>query len=216
MKDPVVVHFDKTAQAFDKIYSGRKGFISRYLDRIFRWDMEERLMRTVEVVRNYPGATVLDIGAGSGRFIEPVIKAGASKIIAIEPAPKMIEVMQNLVSSVGISERVEIIQSTFLEVEFKNTFDITLAIGLYDYIKDPTPYLVKVKSITNEVMIASFPIAKTWRSHIRKIRLGLQKCPVYYYTRNQINDLLKNTGYTSWEIDRFGQLLFVTAKTRKK
>jgi len=173
----------------------------------------ERLERTIGVIKKYPGATVMDIGAGSGRFIEPILKAGASRIVAIEPAPKMVDVMQQLVSSRGLSNNVEIIQSTFLELDIDESFDIVIAIGLYDYIKNPLPYLVKTKNITKKTMVASFPIANTWRSYVRKVRLGLRKCPVFFYDRESIDDLLTKSNFSSWRIDRFGQLLFVTSNT---
>ncbi|NQT34392.1 methyltransferase domain-containing protein [bacterium] len=212
MNDPVITHFDRTASEFDSIYSGKKSAFSRLLDRWLRWDMYERLRRSLDVVRAYPGVTVLDIGAGSGRFFLPLIEAGASHIVAVEPAEAMVAIARAHMKEVKIEDKVTIHQAAFLDWTNTVKCGVTLAIGLYDYLDDPVSYLKKSRDLTNQAMIASFPIRGTLRSAIRKVRLGMLKCPVFYYSQRQVEDLLRSAGYSSWEISKFGQLIFVVAK----
>jgi hypothetical protein len=59
MSDPVVRHFHETAADFDSIYTGKKGRLARQLDRWLRWDMYERMRRTVEEIRRHDNPSVL-------------------------------------------------------------------------------------------------------------------------------------------------------------
>lgn len=212
MNNLVIKHFNYTALEFDKIYSDQKNFISRLLDNWLRWDMKQRLLRSAEVINDYPNSVVMDIGAGSGRFFLPILKSRASHIIAIEPAEGMVKVAKALINDNNIEDKVTIYQVPFLEFESSIQCDVSLAIGLYDYLDNPLSYLKKSRQLTKQAMIATFPVKGTVRAAIRKIRLTLKRCPVYYYSVGDVERLLKEAGFMSWEVERFGQLIFVVAK----
>ena len=55
MKNEIEVQrnfWDREASAFEKIYSRRKSQLSAFLDQVFRRDMYERFVFTIEVERN--------------------------------------------------------------------------------------------------------------------------------------------------------------------
>ncbi len=58
-----------------------------------------------------PGETVLDIGAGTGRWTVPLAEA-AKKVTSIEPASAMLDILKKNVSEAGLGN-VEIIQSSW-------------------------------------------------------------------------------------------------------
>jgi hypothetical protein len=62
--------------------------------------------------------------------------------------------------------------------------------------------------------VLSFPRFWTWRAPVRKLRLGLKGCDVYFYTVTEIDRLLKAAGFARYEIESVGQLHCVTAFTR--
>ena len=62
-------------------------------------------------------------------------------------------------------------------------FDVTLAIGVLDYLKTPLPFMKKMKDVTRGIMITSFPAKYTPQMPIRKIWLATKDCPVYFYTK---------------------------------
>ena len=68
-----------------------------------------------------------------------------------------------------------------------------------------------MKKTTGEKAIISFPRLWTWRAPIRKIRLGLKGCKVYYYTALGIEKLLAEAGFESFEMEKVGKLFCVTA-----
>lgn len=212
MTDPVIKHFHDTADEFDTIYSGEKSGFSRWLDRKLRWDMYERLRRTVEIVKEHNSPSVLDIGAGTGRFFRPMLAAGAARIVAVEPAARMVAIAKQFAAQDGIAERVSFVEASFMDAQLREPCDVSIAIGFYDYIPDYFEHLKKARDFTSQTMVATFPRAGTLRAMIRKWRLGLRGCPSYYYTREQLETALRDSGYKSWEISMFGQLLFVVAK----
>jgi SAM-dependent methyltransferase len=211
MTDPVIRHFHETADEFDTIYTGEKNKFSRWLDHKLRWDMYERLRRTIEVISQHNAPSVLDIGAGTGRFFKPMIEAGARHIVAVEPAARMMTIARQLAAEQGISEKIDFITTPFLDAKLNEVCDVSIAIGFYDYIPNPVEHLRRAREATATTMVATFPRAGTLRARIRKVRLSMRGCPSYYYSREQLEAALQATGYSSWEIDTFGQLLFVVA-----
>ena len=208
MNDPVIDHFHNTAISFDSIYSGKKSPIGRYLDRLLRWDMIERLKKTIEVVQSFKDPSIIDIGAGSGRFFQPMLQAGARKITAVEPAENMIKVAIQLIKEQKLMD-VEIIPDSWLNSEISEVHDVVIAIGFFDYIENCIPSLKKAHSFTKKAFVASFPKSGTIRSRIRKARLDMKSCPTYYYSKSQVIQLVKDAGFKKWEISSFGQLFFV-------
>ncbi len=205
-------HFNKTAKEFDSIYTGEKSRFSRILDRWFRWDMDERFCRVIEECGDVEGKTIIDVGCGSGRFIEQLQMKHPKLILGVDFAPNMLAIARMILHNRMKDSPTLLVAGDFNQMYFKINFDITLAIGLFDYIADPLPTLCKMREVTSEKLIATFPIRGTLRAHIRKIRLGLRRCPVCFFTLEQAHNLLKTAGFTNIESDIFGQLIFVTAK----
>jgi len=157
--DKVRTHFDETAGEFDSIYTGEKGAVGRWLDRVLRWDMYERFRRTVAECGE-PGLEVLDIGCGSGRFSVAVAKAGAARVVGLDFADGMLAI-----------------------------------IGLFDYVAEPLPFLRKMCQVTRRKVVATFPLKWTWRAPVRKVRLALRGCPVYFFTKPQVERLMADAGF---------------------
>jgi SAM-dependent methyltransferase len=69
----------------------------------------------------HPGATVLDIGAGTGAWVA-LLARHARKVTAVEPSQAMIEVMRQTLAAEGITN-VEIVQQTWPDA----------AVGTHDF-----------------------------------------------------------------------------------
>lgn len=209
--DLVQKHFDRKADDFDSIYTGRKSAIGRFLDRKLRWDMEKRFQRTIEECGDVSGKTIIDVGCGSGRFMQPLQEKNPKLILGVDFAPTMLVIARKILREKMPDSPCEFVVGDFNELEFKTNFDITLAIGLFDYIADPLPMLKKMCRITDEKLIATFPIKGTLRARIRKLRLSLYSCPVFFFSPDEVVKMLESAGFIDikWEI--FGQLIFATA-----
>jgi len=210
--DQVRHHFDRTAENFDAIYSGRKSALARLLDRLLRWDMQERMKLSLQACQPLDGKSILDVGCGTGRYCFALARMGATKILGIDFAPTMIQTAREMAAAEGFADR-----CTFTCVEIESwetpeTFDYVLAVGLFDYIKEDRKLLTRLRHLTRGKLIATFPRANTWRAPLRKLRLVLAGCPVYFYTEKRIRDHLMIAGFMLESIRKVGKLYFIEAR----
>ena len=209
--DKVRTHFDETAGEFDSIYTGEKGPVGRWLDRVLRWDMYERFRRTVAEC-DEPGLEVLDIGCGSGRFSVVVAKAGAREVVGLDFADSMLEIAGRLAESEGVAEKCTFLNADFMEHDFDRQFDVTLAIGLFDYVVEPLPFLKRMRAVTRRKVVTTFPLKWTWRAPVRKVRLALRGCPVYFFTKPQVARLMADAGFADVTVERIGKIYFAVGQ----
>jgi len=205
--DKVRSHFHATAGEFDAIYSGDKGALGRWLDRLLRWDMYERFRRTVAECRE-PGLSVLDVGCGSGRFSVAVARAGAREVLGLDFAESMLGIARRLADQEGVGSRCRFQVGDFMERKFAQPFDVTLAIGLFDYVADCRPFLRKMRRVSRRKVVATFPRRWTWRAPIRKLRLAARGCPVFFFTRRQVEQLMTEAGFPRYAVERIGKIYF--------
>lgn len=207
--DKVRTHFHETAGEFDSIYTGDKGAVSRWLDKVLRWDMYERFRRTVAECSE-PGLEVLDIGCGSGRFSVAVAKAGAKEVVGLDFADGMLEIAGRLAEQEGVDDQCRWLNADFMDASFDRAFDVCMAIGLFDYIPPHgcPPFLTKMRKLSRKKTIATFPLKWTWRAPVRKVRLALRGCPVYFFTKPQVEQLMVDAGFADVTVDRIGKIYF--------
>ena len=204
-------YWDNQVGDFDSIYSKRKSRLGKALDRIFRWDMAARYNYTFEHSGAIENRTFLDVGCGTGRYSLEYARRGCAKVVGIDIAANMVETCRKRAESGGLSDRCEFLHTDLLKYKPGELFDVCIGIGLFDYIKNPLPVIAKMRQCVKDRAIMSFPRLWTWRAPVRKIRLGMQGCDVYFFTRKHIEALLKEAGFSRHEISQIGQLYCVTA-----
>jgi hypothetical protein len=82
----------------------------------------------------------------------------------------------------------------------EKSFDIVVALGLFDYIQDPVPILVKMKRLAKEKIIAAYPARYVFQMPIRKIWLWKRGCPVYFYTKRSLKKIHASAGIKNFKI----------------
>jgi SAM-dependent methyltransferase len=192
--------FTERAAEFEAIYSPGKSFLSRFLDWYFRRSIPERFRLTFERCQPVEGRSVLDIGCGPGHYLVEFAKRGAGRALGIDFSEEMLDLARENAGRIGVLDRLELVCGDFLTHTFGDKFDYSLAIGLFDYVPDPVPYMSKTKDLTTELMVMSFPKKWLLRTVIRKIRLSLKGCPVYFYSKGRIIRLLRQAGINDYEI----------------
>jgi len=217
MKNEIEVQrnfWNSEADAFERIYSHEKSKLSTKLDQIFRKDMYERFVFTIKNCEPVEGRTFLDVGCGNGMYSVELGKKGASRVVGLDISPVMIGRCEESVRKEGLEDRVKFIQTDLLEYEPDSNFDVSYGIGLFDYISDSLPVLKKMREVTKDKAIMAFPRLLTWRAPVRKVRLTMKGCPVYFYSKSKINQLMKDAGFARWEITRVGKLHCVVAHVK--
>jgi SAM-dependent methyltransferase len=204
-------YWNREAGAFDTIYGSGKGSALRFLDRMFRKDMYQRFAFTLDHSAPIEGRTFLDVGCGSGVYSVALAERGARHVRGIDIAPSMLELCRRRAERQGAADRCTFVESDLLALPVDDRFDVTIGIGLFDYIRDPSPVLSAMRRVTAASVILSFPRLWTWRAPIRKVRLSLRGCPVFFYSRRRVIRLLRDAGFATVKVEKVGKLHCVVA-----
>jgi 2-polyprenyl-3-methyl-5-hydroxy-6-metoxy-1,4-benzoquinol methylase len=204
-------YWDSEVSTFDSIYSHEKGKFANWLDRTFRWDMYARYEYTLSESDPIQGLSFLDVGCGTGRYALEFARRGAAHVVGIDISDQMIDVCQQRAQSEGVAEQCEWAVADLQQYRPETTFDVCIGIGLFDYIRDAQPIITRMREVVHDRAIMSFPLKWTWRAPVRKVRLGLRNCDVYFYTKSQLDRQIKEAGFARYTLKRVGQLYCVTA-----
>ncbi|MBI3760068.1 MAG: methyltransferase domain-containing protein [Deltaproteobacteria bacterium] len=214
---PQVARFwNDIAGEFDSIYSGaNKNAFGRFLDRFFRKDIYERFDWVMRKCGDVRGKTICDIGCGSGRFVTEFAKRGAEHVTGVDVAPDMLKLASRLVEHDGVSGKCDFVLADVLNWNTDRKFDITIAIGFWDYIMDPPERLRLIRNLTTGTFLSAWPRFWTWRMPVRKVRLQyIRGCPVYFFRKPAVYEMLESAGFEVVSCESVGKLFCVEARPR--
>jgi ubiquinone/menaquinone biosynthesis C-methylase UbiE len=214
---PQVARFwNAIADEFDAIYTGaNKSALGRRLDQIFRKDIYQRFDWVMQKCGDVRGKTICDIGCGSGRFVTEFAKRGAARVTGVDVAPEMLKLAKNLVQQDAVADKCDFVLSDVLDWKTNQTFDITIAIGFWDYIQDPPERLRLIRNLTKEKFLSAWPRYWTWRMPVRKVRLQyIRGCPVYFFRNTRVFEMLESADFQVVDCQTVGKLFCVEAKPK--
>lgn len=196
--DLVKKYFEEKAAEFDSFYEGPRNFVDAAIDTVFRRGMRERVMVTLQEAGNdLRGTKVLDVGCGAGRVSLPLAVGGA-EVTGVDFSRAMIAMAEEHLRAYeranGTKLMVRFIPADIMDFDTREVFDLTLALGLFDYVKDPSPLLRKMMELTRGRIIASYPARYTFQAPIRKIWLWKRNCVVYFYTKSKLGEIYDTLG----------------------
>jgi len=203
--EKVKAYFTRSAGDFDSLYSEEKvGPFMRFLNRHFRRDIYERYLLSLEHACRYNWEAILDVGCGSGRYELGLAELPNTKrMVGVDFSPQMIALaLENTRPAQRLGKSLEFFCYDFEGFETDETFDGVIAMGFFDYVRDPLPVLEKMRKLVRHSVAASFPSVSFYRTPIRKTRYLFKRCPVYFYTREKILSLSKAAGFTKVEVHK--------------
>ena len=208
-------HFDRVPKQWDAFYSHENRFID-LINRLLRKGLYERYRLTFENCGDLSGARVLDIGCGTGRYSVECAQRGASRIVGIDFAPSMIDFSRKIAEQMNVADKCEFICGDLLTYSFDETFDVVLALGFFDYIKNPELIFKKVAQLNPSKFLASFPkFTPIWGIQ-RFIRYHyFKKCPIYNYTLPQLERLYPKAPFKYHRIIPCGKGFFGVAGNKE-
>jgi ubiquinone/menaquinone biosynthesis C-methylase UbiE len=190
---PTLRYFEKRAEAFDRLYT-RESLGTRLLRRGPRRSRD----LAVEVVARQSSPSVLDVGCGPGRVAEAVIEAGAATYAGIDFSPHMLRLARERLGRFG---PVELLEGDFLEMDLPRTFDVVLALGLFDYLPEPGPGAEWMRARCSGTLLATFSRRDRIKTPIRRFHYELiHGCPIYFYTEADAEAMLVSAGFESVEL----------------
>lgn len=101
--------------------------------------------------KNIKGKVVVDVGAGSGRASFESLKAGAEKVIAVEPSPGLLNILKRKVASLTKDKEVIPKRGKFSEVPLPdNAADVTISCSAFTAEPEQggEPGLAELKRVT--------------------------------------------------------------------
>jgi 2-polyprenyl-3-methyl-5-hydroxy-6-metoxy-1,4-benzoquinol methylase len=207
MNDPykrtVQRRFERDAQSFDAIYRLERSPFWRLVNTTLRKAVFERYAITFERAGDVTGKDVLDVGCGSGVYSVDFARRGARRVVGVDFSENMLALARQEAEQHGVADRCEFVQADFLELDPEETFDISIAMGVFDYVPDQVPFLRKMAALTRGEVIVAFPSHSLIREPARRLRYKLSaKGDVYLYGRDDVERIAAEAGLRDWGIVR--------------
>lgn len=186
-------YWDARSELFANYYIKPSRF-----DRIFRKGVYTRAAVSMKIIQEFKNPTILDVGSGPGvNSLTWLKNSDAKLLVGIDFADNMVEFATNLIKNEGLEHRAKFIVGDMLDYDFKGEkFDISLAMGVFDYVQDAKKLLGIMKNISNKAVVSSWP-RNGLRMMLRRYRYT---CPLFHYTEKQVLDLHKELGFSNTKI----------------
>lgn len=192
----VATFFQGYAADFDSIYghTKKRSRWDKFLDKYFRLSMRLRYELVLKYTASAALKTILDVGCGGGVYCEALLNGG--KIVTgLDIAEGMLELAEQKTKKYLAEGKVNYVHSGYLEHAFTKQFDAAVLVGFFDYIKTPMDIFKKLeKEITKELLM-SFPKSGGLLGWQRKVRYRMRNCPLYYYSKSDLESLLAKMGW---------------------
>ena len=193
-------YFDEIANEFDNIYDNEGSYLTKVVNKLFRQSLYERVPITLKECGDIKNKKILDIGCGSGRLCYLLGKEGAD-VIGIDYSKNMIELANKFLSTKKINGKIKFLCCDFIKnFEAEKKYDISIALGVFDYLDDPINFLQKMKNVTKDRIIVSYPAKYAFQAPLRKIWLYTRNCPVFFYTEKYLEKIHQSVGITRIKI----------------
>lgn len=156
-------------------------------DKLLRKAVYLRTAVALKTIQEYPDCTILDIGSGPGvNSVSWLKNSKASHLLGIDFAENMNEYARKNAAEQEVGSRCEFIEGDFRTFDFGGRkFDVSVAVGVFDYTEDAASFIKKMSETTNKAFVISYP-ENGLRMFLRRKRYT---CPVYDYSEDSIRTL---------------------------
>ena len=196
-------YFVRHAARFDGLYGG-DNMATRLFDRLFRKPMYVRYRLTIEALADAKGKKYLDIGCGSGRYAVNLARLGA-QVTGLDFSDAMLKLARDYAAEESVTDKVSLVKADLNEWmrDTNEHFDAAFAMGVFDYLDDPVATLRLMLKVADRAYM-SLPAPEFPRAQVRRMRYARQNCPVYFFTRPQVEKLVKDAGGKILQIKSLG------------
>jgi 2-polyprenyl-3-methyl-5-hydroxy-6-metoxy-1,4-benzoquinol methylase len=187
--------FERDAESFDAIYRVERSWFARRFNRIFRKAIFERYEITFAEAGDVTDKTVLDVGCGSGVYSADFARRGARRVVGVDFSANMLALAAQEAAAQEVADRCEFRREDFMTSASDESFDISVGMGVFDYLPEPVPFLRKMALQTNAKVIASFPGHSVVRERLRTLRYRLSgKGRVFFYRQADVARIAAEAG----------------------
>ena len=204
-------HFNKEYKTFDAYYAGKRDFISKWIDKLFRRSMQLRFEKVIAEVVPYEDTTVFDVGCGTGRYSMALALKGIKKALGIDFAQNMIDEANHLARQLKVDHICHFVKADFMQMNIDEAFDHVFAMGVFDYIADPVPFVKKMVQCAKRKVMVSLPISGGIIQWLRKLKFEkIKKCPVFFYSEEDVKQIAQQASAKHFTIEKIAKDYFLT------
>jgi SAM-dependent methyltransferase len=203
--------FHGYAGDFDAIYghTDKRNALGRWIDTHLRAVMRLRFEETLKHTAKKEIRSILDVGCGPGRYSTEFLKQGKD-VVALDIAEGMLALARKSAGAMEHNGSISFIKADYLENNFPEKIDAACLMGFFDYIRDPVTLMKKLKKEISKEIYASFPKNSGLLALIRRMRYRLRNCPLFLYSRYEIEKILDESGLAGqYTIQDFGRDYYV-------
>src|SRR5690349_18833934 len=127
-------------------------------DKIFRKPVYTRTAVALQVIKECGECSVLIIDYGRDVNSETWLKSNNAKfLLGIDFAENMNEYARKHDAAEGVGERSKFIEGDFMTYDFgMQKFDVSVAVGVADYVKDMDVFMKKMDAVTSKALVVSW------------------------------------------------------------
>ena len=193
--DTVRRRFERDAESFDAIYRLERSPFWRWVNTTFRKAVFERYTITFEQAGDVAGKKILDVGCGSGVYSVDFARRGAGRVVGVDFSENMLKLARQEAERHQVTDMCEFIQADFLDLDLEEKFDISIAMGVFDYVPDQVAFLRKMVALTTDKVIVAFPSHSLLREPARRLRYKLAgKGDIYLYGEDDVERIATDAG----------------------
>ncbi len=201
--DAVRRRFEREAQSFDAIYRLERSPFWRLVNTRLRKAVFERYRITFEQAGDVTDKKILDVGCGSGVYAVDFARRGARRVLGVDLSANMLKLAEQEAERHGVTDRCEFVRADFLGLELREKFDISVAMGVFDYVPEQVAFLRKMVALTTGKVIVAFPGHSLLREPARRLRYRLAgKGDVYLYSEEDVERIASEAGLRDKDIIR--------------
>ena len=125
----------------------------------------------------------------------------------------MIEIAKKRTADYASSGKISFVLADYMEHSFNQKYDAAVLMGVFDYVKDSVAMMKKLQNDVSKEIYASFPKGGGFLTWQRKVRYNMRNCPLYFYTKKSLVDILDEAGLQGkYTIKDLGRDFFVKVK----
>jgi 2-polyprenyl-3-methyl-5-hydroxy-6-metoxy-1,4-benzoquinol methylase len=203
--------WDSHARRWDQIYSDSGAVRSRTWDRFTRQNVRRRFERCFSGTPDLNGKTVLDLGCGTGRFLDESLRRGARRVLGVDLSPAMIQMARGLLIDREWGAKIELRCCDLMGLALDERFDLVIAMGLFDYLDDPEAVIAPAATWCRGVFVASFPHRVSIRWAPRMLYWRRRGINPRFYSKREIQRLADSAGFRGSRIERIGPVYLLRA-----
>jgi len=201
--DAVRRRFEREAQSFDAIYRLERSPFWRLVNTTLRKAVFERYRITFEQAGDVTDKSVLDVGCGSGVYSVDFARRGARRVLGVDLSDNMLKLAREEAARHGVADRCEFVRGDFMALDLGEKFDVSIAMGVFDYVPQQVAFLRKMVEHTAGKVIVAFPGHSLVREPARRLRYRLAgKGEVFLYGRDDVELIATQAGLRDRDIIR--------------